>query len=126
MIFPHFKKDDPLQLKNYRLVSIIIQMGKLTEMEVSDQTVEHFTKNKMFHKAHNGSLPHLDTNTALIQVYNHIVKAADEKKITGTVLLDQSSAYDFVDHKILLEKLEIYNFSNETLKWFESYLHGRK
>ena len=125
MIGPHHKKNDRSLMKNYRPVSIVIQLGKLTEMEVSDQVIEHYIENKLFHKAHNGSLPNLDTNTALVQVYNHMVKAADNKKLAGTVLLDQSSAYDLVDHHLLLEKLDCYNFSPLALSWFQTYLQER-
>ena len=125
VIGPHHKKGDRSLLKNYRPVSIVIQFGKLTEMETSDQVVKHFTENHLFHNAHNGSLPNLDTNTALIQVYNHMVKAADDKKIAGTVFLDQSSAFDLVDHQLLLEKLECYNFSAKALSWFTTYLEDR-
>ena len=42
------------------------------------------------------------------------------------MLLDLSAAFDVVDHCILLEKLEMYNFSPRTLSWFRSYLEGRK
>ena len=125
MIGPHYKKNDPTLMMNCRPVSIIIQLGKLPEMEVSDQVITHYTENKLFHNAHNGSLPNLDTTTALVQVYNHMVKAADSKKLCGTVLLDQTSAYDLVDHQLLLEKLECYNFSPLALNWFQTYLHER-
>ena len=31
-----------------------------------------------------------------------------------------------VDHKIILDKLELYKFSPKALSWFKSYLEGRK
>ena len=44
----------------------------------------------------------------------------------GTVLLDLSKAFDLVDHKILLSKLKCYQFSEGSLRWFESYLSQRQ
>ena len=39
--------------------------------------------------------------------------------------MDLSAAFDVVNHRILLEKLELYNFSPSTLQWFKSYLEDR-
>ena len=35
-------------------------------------------------------------------------------------------AFDSVDHKILLKKLQHYGIKGKYLSWFESYLAGRK
>ena len=40
-------------------------------------------------------------------------------------MLDMSTAFDVVDHDILLSKLELYGFDGEALKWMENYLSGR-
>ena len=39
--------------------------------------------------------------------------------------MDQSAAFDVVDHQIFLEKLKTYNFSEESICWFKSYLENR-
>ena len=41
-------------------------------------------------------------------------------------LLDFRKAFELVDHKILLNKLSLYNFSKSSLKGFESYLDSRQ
>ena len=51
--------------------------------------------------------------------------AAEGKKLTAALLLDQSPAYDLLDHKILLKKLKVYNFDEDSIQWFRSYLSGR-
>ena len=43
-----------------------------------------------------------------------------------TLFIDLKKAHDTVNHSILLEKLDSYGIRGITLKWFESYLNGRK
>ena len=41
------------------------------------------------------------------------------------ILIDLQKAFDTIDHKILLQKMKYLGFSDETIKWFESYLANR-
>ena len=43
---------------------------------------------------------------------------------TGMVMIDLQKAFDTVDHQILCNKLQAMGVSN--IKWFQSYLTGRK
>ena len=51
--------------------------------------------------------------------------ASKRKKLTTALLLDQSAAYDLLDHVILLKKLDRYGFHEDSIKWFKSYLNER-
>ena len=46
--------------------------------------------------------------------------------IVGSVLIDLSKAFDSISHKLLLYKLSCYGFGQASLRWFQSYLEGRK
>ena len=116
LIFPHHKKQDKLLTKNYRPVSHLVEIGQLVEQAVSFQVVGHFTSNRLFHRNHHGGLANLSTSTALIQVYDMILKAADKTRLTAALLLDQSSAYDLLDHSILLKKLARYGFHEDSIQ----------
>ena len=53
------------------------------------------------------------------------IEASENTQLSATLLLDQSAAYDLVDHLLFLKKLKLYNFDESTIQWFQSYLGGR-
>jgi hypothetical protein len=122
---PHFKKGERTNGENYRPVSDIVFVSKIAEAMVFEQTFQHFESNNLWHPNHHGFKPHHSTATAVAQLYDLWVQGAEEKELSAALLLDLSAAFDVVDHKILLEKLKLYNFSTKTLQWFQSYLHNR-
>ena len=65
---------------------------------------------------------HRSTQSALFQIYDRCVKAASNGNLTGAVLLDLSAAFDLVNPKLIIQKLQVYNVDGKTLKWLESYL----
>ena len=77
------------------------------------------------HRHHGFKTAH-STATAIAQLYDLWIRAAENKKLTAALLLDLSAAFDVVDHSILLDKLKLYNFSPQAISWFQSYLSGRK
>ena len=125
MIFPLHKKSDKERVENYRPVSHLVEIGKLVEYEVYDQVIQHFNENKLFHANHHGGLPNHSTSTALVQLHDMFLKAAESRKLSAALLLDQSAAYDLLDHSILLKKLAAYNCDENVICWFKSYLSGR-
>ena len=125
LIMPTFKKKDRNMVENYRPVSNLVETGKLVEYVVAEQIMSRFLSNNLFHKNHHGSLPDHSTATALIQLTDMWMEAAEKKKFTGVCMLDQSAAYDLLDHEIFADKLHEYNFNDESILWIKSYLSGR-
>ena len=125
LILPLHKKSDPMDGSNYRPVSHIIEVGKIVEYVVHEQVYNHFVNNNLFHGNHHGFLGNHSTATALIQLYDMWLTAAEKKELTASLLLDLSAAFDLVDHSIFLKKLKSYNFSSNAVQWFKSYLEER-
>ena len=124
-VIPLFKKDDPLEPKNYRPVAILCILSKIIERVIFNQIVEYMNNNDYFHPNHHGFRAHHSTSTAMIQMYDTWVQAVDKGELAGVCMLDMSAAFDVVDHCILLDKLRLYGFDEEALKWFDDYLSGR-
>ena len=96
------KKNSNMDPKKFRPVSHLVEVGKMVEHAVYIQVVEHFTKHKLFHENHHGSLAGHSTATALIQLVDMWLDAAENTELSAALLLDQSAAYDLVDHFIFL------------------------
>ena len=107
LVLPLHKKNDKLEGSNYRPVSHIIELGKLVECVIHRQVYEHFVKYELFHSNHHGFIGNHSTATALIQLQDLWLSAAEEKMMTAALLLDLSAAFDIVDHEIFIDKLRI-------------------
>ena len=95
------------------------------EYIVHEQVYQHFSLHNIFHPNHHGFLGCHNTATALIQLHNIWLEAAEKQELSAALLLDQSAAFDVVDHQIFLKKLRVYKFSKSSIEWFKSYLESR-
>jgi hypothetical protein len=112
--------------KNYRPVSNLSFLSKVTEKAVSNQTSQHTAANKLEAKYQSAYKSHHSTETALIRVQNDILMAADDQKVGLLILLDLSAAFDTIDHDIMLSNLhDIYGIEGAALDWYRSYLSER-
>ena len=62
----------------------------------------------------------------MIQMIDEWTQAIDSRQMAGVCLLDMSAAFDVVDHNLLLQKLDLYGFKEDTVTWFKSYLTNRR
>jgi len=100
--------------------------SKLTEKAVAVQLQEHMLVNGLFPELQSAYRQHNSTETALLKVKNDLLMAMDKGQVTLLVLLDLSSAFDTVEHEILLERLRsTIGLRRKVLSWFESYLKDR-
>ena len=66
------------------------------------------------------------TETALLKVVNDLFLSLNRGNISVLALLDFSSAFDTIDHPILLHRLHTdFGFTDTVLQWFSSYLTDR-
>jgi retron-type reverse transcriptase len=113
-----FKANDAMKFENYRPISVLVCFSKLL--------VKFIDKNKILSKHQYGFRKNRSTEHALIDFTDKITKAIDEGKYSIGIFLDLSKAFDTIDHKILIKKLENYGIRGVAKEWFENYLHNRK
>ena len=127
LVSPLLKKPGlELLLKNYRPVSNLQYISKLTEKAVFKQMYSHMTINSLYPELQSSYRQHHSTETALLKVTNDILLNVNSQQVTLMVLLDLSAALDTVNHDILLERLDkVIGMRGVTLKWFRCYLSDR-
>ena len=112
--------------KNFRPASNLQFTSKLTEKAVAVQLYEHMLVGGLFPELQSAYHQHHSTATATIKVKNDLLMATDKGQFRLLMLLDLSSAFDTVEHEILLERLRsTIGLRGKVLSWFQSYLKGR-
>ena len=64
----------------------------------------------------------------LVKFFHHVCKSLDDRKcnLVDGIFLDFSSAFDKVDHNLLLSKLHSLGIRGPLLQWIQSFLFERK
>ena len=65
------------------------------------------------------------TSHSLIEIIEQIRDCIDNSNYGCGIFIDLKKAFDTVNHKILLQKLEHYGIRGTSLIWFTSYLTDR-
>jgi hypothetical protein len=73
---------------------------------VFEQNFHYLDGNNLLDPRQSAYRPHQSCETTLLLVLNHALVGIDEHKVTLLVLIDLSSAFDCVDHKILSTRLQ--------------------
>ena len=82
--------------------------SKIFEKVIFARLNDYMGKNKILHENQFGFRKGLSTCTALLQLVDGLADSIDRKKVTVGVFIDLAKAFDTVDHRILLRKLEHY------------------
>jgi hypothetical protein len=107
IVRPRLKKPtlNPDDLNSYRPISNLSFISKVLERVVAVRFTEHFELHDLLPRCQSAYRANHSTETALVAVYDEIVRALDSGHMCVLVLLDLSSAFDTVDHETLLNIL---------------------
>ena len=113
-------------LKNYRPISNLPFLSKLTEKVIAQRLVSHMQDTSVVEKFQSAYKAHHSTETALLRVFNDILFSIDQGGGEILVLLDLSSAFDTIDHAVLFDLWhDTFGISGTALSLLKSYLQDR-
>ena len=89
------------------------------------RVTKYLEKYKIIYEHQFGFQKNRSTTLAVLDLHALITKALDNGNFAASVFLDFAKAFDTVNHKILLSKLENYGIRGPVNNWFKSYLTNR-
>ena len=125
-VIPVYKSKDSRNFTNYRPISLLPNLSKILERIIHKRLYTYITEKQLLYNSQYGFRSNYSTNKAITELMANILTGFDEKKYTLALFLDLSKAFDTIDHKILLKKLDYYGIRGVALNWIESYLKNRK
>ena len=123
-VYKSGKENSRLNKKDYRPVSVLTVFSKVFERYILNQMLEHV--NTILSDKISAYRKGYSTQHVLLKLTEEWRKHLDNNQIVGAVLMDLSKAFDCIPHDLLIAKLAAYGFDKKTLKFFLSYLKGRK
>ena len=117
----------PAVLGNYKPISNLPFISKVLERAVNERMLVHLQTNGLMPKHQSAYRRGHSTETALLKVTSDALLAADQGMLTLLGMLDLSTAFDCVDHDILLNRLEkSFGFFGMAIRRIRSYITGRR
>lgn len=128
LITPVLKKgksnlNDPA---SYRPISNLCVLSKALERIASEQLRSYLDSLALIPSLQSAFRAHHSTETAVLKITSDILRFMDKGNLCLLSLLDLSSAFDSIDHTILLQRLQSsFGISISALSWFHSFLFDR-
>ena len=118
-VIPIHKGGSTQDMNNFRPISLL---------SIFDRKMEKLMHKRLYDFLENNNILFKNNSTifALLQITEKIRETIDYGKDGCIIFIDLRKAFNTVNHKILLQKLDHYGIRGSALSWFESYLDNRK
>jgi hypothetical protein len=126
IVKPLHKTKNTREVQNYRPISLISVFSRIVEKLMYNRLVSFITKNNILNDVQHGFHKGKSAETAAHAFLENIQKAIEKKINLIRIFFYLSKAYDVLDHKMLLFKLDTYGIRGLVNQWFKIYLCNRK
>ena len=124
-VCPIPKTGNLTSIKDYQPISVLSVLSKVYKRVVVNQLCSFIETQNLYNIHQSGFHKGHSTNTLLLKLRDYIRTATNRSEVTLSILIDYSKAFNTIDHRILLEKLQNMNFAKNTIKITCSYLTER-
>ena len=124
-VVPVYKGEDPTLFSNYRPVSVLPVLSQLFERVLKARLVGFFDGKGVVVPGQYGFRAGHSTAMAVLDMVERVRGAWAAGNVSLGVFIDLKKAFDTVDHRLLLAKLEHYGVRGPALDLLGSYLGGR-
>ena len=125
-VVPIYKKGEQSSPSNYCPVSLTSICCKLLEHVVYSHIFSHLDQHDILCNEQHGFRHKRSCETQLILTIHDLAKNLDSGLQSDVIFLDFSKAFDKVNHKLLLHKLDHYGIRGGLLSWLADFLTNRK
>ena len=125
-VVPIYKSGSKRDKNNYRPIALLPTISKIFEKFMHKRISNYLKKFELLYTDQYGFQSNKSTTDAILKFTDKCYDALNNRKALISVYIDFSKAFDTVDHRILLRKLENYGFRGAIHGWFQSYLSSRQ
>lgn len=124
-VIPIPKVKNSTKVTDLRPISLLPLPGKILEKFVHKDLMTYLIARNLLNDNQFGFRPGLSTSDAIATFLDEVGTHINSGQLTIATFIDFSKAFNTLDHGLLIQKLLDINISDNTYKWFKSYLTNR-
>ena len=126
-ISPRLKSQDldKCSVNSYRPVAILSVTSKIIERAAQIQLLKYLESTEQLNASNHAYRQIFSTTMTLMEILDDIYEGAEQRRMTSLMAVDQTAAFDTVDHHLLVEKLRKYGLGTSACEWIDDYLKSR-
>ena len=125
-VIPVYKRGDRENINNYRPISMLSFMSKIYEKLLYTRLIKFINNHNILYDLQFGFRTGTSTTDAISCLVEYLYEVINQKQYAINIFIDFSRAFDTVDRKILLRKLERYGVRGPALNLISDYFTNRK
>ena len=117
---------DKTSYEAWRPINVVAALSNIIEHMLLKQILTHLKDNKLVPPQHHGSIKGKSTQTLITELHDLMLDDHHQHHEGALIVLDQSKAYDCINHEILIGKMAILGFLPQATAIMASFLNNRK